>query len=293
MRWLIIQSDGEHKGQDAYTPNWYLRECYAVQAALENLGHEAICWGLRHPNFEDKIEFESFDVILCLENYDTGWIPDLSNFKSLKIHHVIDLHVRGPKAYDHITDQCDVVLHATSQYIDNYRDRHQKQRHIWFPNAVDARYFDRSRIQRTEHDNDLIFVGSKLRARQGFIDEMVRATQLKQIFATGIDMINLISSAKIHFNRNIGCDINYRTFETIGLGTCLLTDYNDDLYRLGFMDGYNCLMYHEVNEAVAKVKASLKNSSWQAIGDRGYELSKSHTYEKRLETLGREISVRI
>ena len=73
-------------------------------------------------------------------------------------------------------------------------------------------------------------------------------------------MIKIISEAKISFNKNLSCDINYRTFETIGLGTCLATDYNEDLSSLGFIDEKNCILYKNYNECVDKINNAIKNN---------------------------------
>jgi hypothetical protein len=77
MKFLIIQENGRHEKNRIY------RECFCVQRSLLKLNHECIVWGLGHDNFKSKIDFNSFDVIINLENYDTvGWVPNLKDVKS-------------------------------------------------------------------------------------------------------------------------------------------------------------------------------------------------------------------
>ena len=74
MKILIIQSAGEHNGTTHYCKNDHLRECMSLQDAFIRNGWEADVWGKRHnkrmPNFND------YDCILNLENYELEWLPD-------------------------------------------------------------------------------------------------------------------------------------------------------------------------------------------------------------------------
>ncbi len=291
MKVLIVQSDGEHKGQDSFCRNDYLRECWALKHAfVENGIEDVTCWGKRHKNFKQKIDFNSYDVIFIAEQYDTAWVPDLSSFKKpKKLHWVIDLHCLGPKPYRKISESCDVVLHSTKSLMPN------KPNHIWLPNAVDDRYFDAQKLTHKQREG-FIFIGSDLKERKGVIDYAKKYAGLKAMFKTGEEMIMAINSAKVHFNKSISCDVNYRNFETIGLATCLLTNYLPELEELGFVDGENCLMYKNKQEIKEKLEYAMSRAEygspefggvpvWSDIGWRGYELSKRHTYTKRVKSL--------
>lgn len=287
MKWLIIQSDGEHKGQDGWTPNWYLRECYAIQHALIQNSQEADIWGLRHANYSQTPDFGSYDVIFCIENYETGWLPDLSSIKGTqKIQWIIDLHCQSYECYGKISKDMDLVLHSTRSLIDEYAKIYSNARHVWFPNGVDNRYFY---CRDKEKTVDVSFVGSKNPSRKEFIERLESEVGLKYHFATGQDMIDIISSSKIHFNKNIGIDMNYRIFETIGLGTCLITNYDDTLNEIGFVDGENILIYNDYSEAREKILSCLADGSWESIAKAGNEFSKNHTYSNRIKRLLEEI----
>ncbi len=291
-RCLIIQSDGVHRGQDGLTPNWYTRECYALQHAFRENDVEADIWGLRHENFANPPDFESYDMVLCLENYEFDWLPDFRRMRRpLTIQWIVDLHFQGPRRYQRLSRGFDVILHSTRSLIFRYRLRVPFSRHLWFPNGFDERYYDAAKSSRPK-TKAVIFVGSPLPGREAFIDELRERVGLEIFFALGQDMVDLVASTRIHFNKHIGCDVNYRTFETIGLGTCLVTDRSAELTDLGFVDGENCLTYASVEEAAEKIQAALADGSWQSIGKAGYQLSKRHTYVERVRALLQELAER-
>lgn len=282
MKTLIIQSDGMHKGQDSFTRNDYLRECYAIQHAFKNNDIESSIWGLRHDNYNEIPNFNSYDLIFIIENYEFEWIPsELYDSKAIKIQWIIDLHCQN-SAYHNVSKNVDIILHSTKSLIKDYQSLFQNKKHIWFPNGVDDKYFFNYNKPKTI---DLSFVGSKNVARKDFIEQLEEEKQLKYFFATGQDMINIISETKIHFNKNISVDVNYRNFETIGLGTCLLTDYNLELNDLGFINDINCIMYKTYSDAVEKIDQALKDNVWQKIAQKGNTFAKEHTYSRRIENL--------
>lgn len=283
MKWLIVQSDGEHKGQDGWTPNFYMRECYAIKHALQHNGIAADIWGLRHDNYQNKPDFESYDYILCIENYEMGWLPDFSKIKKpFKVQWIIDLHCQKWSNYDIISKNMQIILHSTKNYILDYSSIYNKSEHIWFPNGIDDRHFYNKNMQK---NIDICFVGSKNENRKTFVENLEKDIRLQYFFATGSDMIDIISSSKIHFNKNIACDINYRTFETIGLGTCLLTDYNPYLLDLGFIDMYNCLIYRNYDECVNKYKYAISDDNYKIIASNSQKLVENNTYTARVRDL--------
>ena len=95
MKVIIIQENGRHK------KNRHFRECYSLQRAFNFHGHETCVWGLNHKNFNMQPNWEDYDLIFNLENYDTsGWIPNLSRIKTYKILWSIDAHCRGVDVFN-------------------------------------------------------------------------------------------------------------------------------------------------------------------------------------------------
>ena len=278
MKWLIIQSAGQHNGSDGWTPNDYLRECFALQHALQQNGEICDVWGLRHSNFKEEIDFNSYDNIVLLENYEWDWVPDLTKITAKKYHWIIDLHCQKNEIYAKYTRQCDVVLHSTKARIDGYKKLCPDQEHIWFANAVDDRYFN---YEITPKTNNAVFLCSPFPARIQFCKRIGAPHK----FAVGVDMFKAIRETKININNSLSNDVNYRNFETIGLGTCLLTNYLPELETLGFKHGHNCLMYKNPQDARKLLNHYLNCDRYVDIAKEGLALAKVHSYTERAKLI--------
>ena len=126
MKFLVIQENGHHEG------NRHFRECFCIQRSLCVLGHQADVWGQGHSNFKDPIDFNSYDTIINIENYNTGWVPDISDIKCKKLLWVIDAHCAGEAGYlqEFERGDYDLMLHATRSFCDEDFKK-------WVPNAFD------------------------------------------------------------------------------------------------------------------------------------------------------------
>ena len=275
MKFLIIQENGRH---DA---NRHMRECFCMQRALHKHGQECDVWGLGHSNFNTAVDYESYDVIINLENYDTGWVPSLSNtVKPLKLLWAIDAHFQGIGHYLNIfnTGKYHKILQATKTFVD--------MNSIWFPNCYDDTVI--YPIPDVGKQSFIGFCGNYVN-RKPLLDSLQSRIPGFQVAVgvLGTKMLETISSWHIHFNANVNGDINYRSFETLGCKSVLLTnkDYQYDL--LGFKHGENCLIYGSIDEAVAIAENYRnKTNELQAIAEAGYAFVKSkHTYNVRAEEL--------
>ena len=289
MKWLIIQSAGKNK------ENAMLRECFGIANALKNLNHEMVSiWGLRHPNYETVPDFENYDAIFIIENYEFEWLPDFSKIKKpLKFHWIIDLHCRGTQVYKKISINCDIILHSTRALIPFYQWHVPNATHIWFPNAIDERYFKPlPKNAQREFPTQVLFIANPLN-RNDYIQGLSSLQHLgfkhKQ-GVLGFDMIKETYLTQVNFNRSIGCDINYRNFETVALGTCLITNYNRELEELGFCDDNNCFFYSTYGECVQKISVKLlQRGRWRDVQKNAIKLGKRHTYTKRIEKTLRKL----
>ncbi len=219
-----------------------------------------------------------YDLIINLENYGNGWEPNLSNVKSKKILWSIDSHVRGEEPFlnEYNRGKYDILLHSTKDYVN-------ESFKIWFPNA-----FDDTLIypKNTEKKYDVGFCGSLLN-RQKFITLLNNEFNFKHDnFVIGDRMVQSINSYKIHWNRNLSNDINYRNFETIGCGVPLITNYNYQYDDLGFKHLENVIFYHNEIEMVELIKNSLSDQTLlDKISSNSLELSKKHTYLERCKQI--------
>lgn len=273
MKILIIQEAGRNEGNKQY------RECLSLQRAFKHHGHDANVWGKGHDYFNCVINFDSYDIIFNLENYGDNWLPDLSNVtKPYKILWSIDAHCRGVEPYNKIFNdgKYNLLLHSTKDYAIG-DDR------AWFPNA-----YDNTLIRKldTPKQHFIGFCGNYVN-RKTIIDQLTAYKGLKQdIFVIGDEMVKAINSYHIHFNKNISNDINYRSFETLGCGTLLLTNYNPQYEELGFNDFDNCVMYKTVDELNQRIDYLKNNPKLiEIISQNGYNFIKKHTYTARVGKL--------
>lgn len=271
MKILLIQENGHHD------KNRKFRECFSLQRSFSKLGHLCEVWGNLHENFHNTPDWESYDWIINLEQYDSGWVPSLRHVKNpKKIFWSIDAHVQGIESIEKIfrDGEYDHLLHSTQDFV-------KEEHHTWFPNAFDDSLIYPMEIEKTI---DIGFCGNYVN-RRPVLEYLESAHGLHlDIFVIGDDMVKAINSYKCHFNLNIGNDINYRSFETIGCRTLLLTNYNHQYEELGFEHDVNCLMYKNQEELINLIDR-VKNDDVSEISNRGYELSRRHTYDNRVKSL--------
>lgn len=273
MKILIIQENGRHEVSK------HLRECNSMQRALIYNGVECDVWGLGHANFETVPDYNAYDVIINLENYDTGWMPNLADFnKPLKFLWAIDSHVRGYDYYRNVFTEgkYNYTLQATKHFCDNES--------LWFPNCYDDDFI---KPNDTEKKYLVGFCGNYVN-RMPFFSFISTFIPLHlDIDVRGQHMIDAINSYKIQLNKNISNDVNYRNFETMGCKTVLLTDENDQYEELGFKDGENCFIYDSVEDAVNIVRTLEQDDTLvETVATAGYNFAATkHTFKKRANSL--------
>ncbi len=278
MKILIIQEKGRHKANEKF------RESLCIKRGLISQGIEAEVWGLNYDTF--KIPFndisKDYDVLFIIENYLTDWLPitEIANSDKLKIfwsidsHCILSQHIQLCK-----TLKIDVLLNSTETYLKDFNVNEK----YWFPNAYpDELIFPKQEITKSI---DIGFCGN-INNRGEWINHLDKYKIKKDVFVIGEDMVDCINSYKIHFNRNISNDINYRTFETLGCGTFLLTNYTPNLEKL-FVIGEELITYQNKDDLDVKVNFYLNTPhEVYRIAQNGLKrVLKDHTYKERCKQL--------
>ena len=274
MKILIIQENGRHE------ENRIFRECFCLQRSFRNLGYDSDVWGLGHENFETLPIWNSYDIIINLENYDIlGWVPSLSRYRSpKKFLWSIDAHCQGIGLYEQTfrNGEYDILLHSTKDFAVGGR-------RVWFPNAYDDSLIGTRFVK---NRCDVGFCGSTV--NRGPILSILKEKYnfMHDELVIGESMVQAINSYKIHFNKNMSNDINYRNFETLGCGIPLLTNYNYQYDLLGFIDRKNVMYYRNISELHETINELLYNEGLRSsLAFNGHELARKHTYTKRAEKL--------
>lgn len=278
MKFLLIQKNLKGSRNKIY------RECFGVQRALNYLGYESDVWGLDHDNYHQLPKFNEYDVIINLENYDmTGWVPNLSEYsKPYKILWSIDAHVRGMEVYEKTfkSGRYDLLMNSTLDYV-------TEDYHYLFPNCLD--HFLIRKLDYVKKEHMFGFCGSIFNnghQRDRVVKDLESIFKAKVDNLVGHQMVEAINSYVVHFNMNIANDINFRTFETLGCGTLLLTSANYQHEKLGLVDNENCLIYSTPSELVDRLQFCKMNLDKVAeIANKGYNHVKNHTYLNRVTDL--------
>jgi hypothetical protein len=278
-KWLILQADREFGPYGPETSH-FLRECFSLKYAIEANGDVADIWGLRHSNFNEKPNFNGYDYIFVEEQYEFDWIPweEIGKTKAITMQLAGEIHVH--QQFYQWTDLFDIVLHPFKKILFDTMPKYPNKKHIWYPSAMDGRYYTLKNLPKVY---DVIWMGTHTRE---YIQDLVRDVGLVNIMKGGWGYINTLASAKVALNRRQNIDINYKAFEITGVGTCLVSDYDEQYEEMGFKDGVNCYFYKNYSECVDKIRFALDNN-YEDVGIKGYELSRKHTYEERIKRLKR------
>ena len=253
MKVLIIQENGRHQ------ENRHLRECFSMQRAFQFLEVKCDVWGLGHhvnPIDDPTPDFESYDLIINLENYDeTGWVPDLSEVRNpLKFLWAIDSHARGHEVYaeEFKRGKYDLILQATKFFVD--------ENSIWLPNAYDD---DLLRPLSTPKIHNTGFCGN-IHNREGLLHFANDNWGCKlDVMVLGPKMVEAINSYKVHMNE---------------------VQYED----LGFVNGENCILLgrNSTEDIIASISAVIDDDDARIkMEQAGLELAKKHTYKERAKTI--------
>ena len=197
----------------------------------------------------------------------------------MKIMWSIDSHVRGTEVFEEIftRSKYDYLLHAI---LDHVKDKH----HIWFPVGYDESLIKPINAEKTI---DFGFCGNFCN-REALLRWLEEDYNLHlDIFVIGDEMVKAINSYKCHFNLSVGNDINYRSFETMGCKTLLMTNGNHQYDKLGFVDKENCLIYNSITDIQDKINQfrEMSDDEINNVASKGHEFVKDHTITKRVEKL--------
>ena len=280
MKILLIQERGRNEG------NREFREALCLKRGIERAGHEAVVWGLNYNNFSvsfDEIS-KDCDALLSLENYDSGWHPDISKFKGKKLFWSIDSHCALQNHQMHCAKhKFDTILLSNIQHSHHFNGMVNSA--VWFPNGYPPDLVKPDLTVTRSHD--IGFCGSLIGNRESWLNLISNKFKLKKdIFVIGNDMVKAFSSYKIAFNINIADDINFRTFEATGSGAMLLTNYTPNLEKL-FKIGEEIIIYDSPEDLLRKIEIyTLDDDLRNMIANNGKNRSiNNHSYDSRSKNL--------
>jgi len=283
MNIVIIQENGRHPESVQY------RECNCLARELRECGHEVTCWGPGHAAYAtpwaDVYEWAT-DIVVCEQYDEAGWVPvidhDVTKFVT---YWAIDAHC----ALDHERSlasrvSADVILCAVLPAVDSWDDIAPC---IWWPNAYPSDLMEGNGAREAKVAG-VGFCGTLgPPKRQDALKAMQDALGMKlDVMVLGDAMRKAIAGYRVGYNMNIGSDINYRTFETMGIGTMLLTNDTPGLDRI-FDIGVDLVCYTDTADAINQARYYLEHDHERVeIAERGYEIAMMrHGYDTRARHL--------
>jgi len=286
MKWLVIQSPGVHLENRDY------REALCVRRALTALGDE--CFWASGPESASALGGVPVDAVILLEQYppEEGWLMDmLHRLKAFprwehipRLQWQIDAHCVSSLQYEDMARlfRPTTVLQASRNYL--------TRGSLWFPNCVDDFVFFDMKLSRTL--KPCIACQRGFPGRDRLVGAVYRRLEksVELIWperVLGQDYARFLSKHAVGLNVNIGCDINYRTFEVPACGGLLLSTGKNRLAPLGFLDGKNCLLFSTAEEAADKYLWAVNHpEKLREMAEAGKALVlRHHTYRVRMKQL--------
>ncbi len=238
-------------------------------------------------NIYDEIpkEFKP-DIYLWVESVH-GYFP--KNIKALGVptacylidsHIHLDLHLDWAKYFD-------FVFIAQLEYLPVFREKANPNT-FWLPLGADENVHAKIGTNKIYEVGFVGSINSGAHIRRKNLLEKINEhfpVHYKRCFDR--EMAEFFSQSKIVFNNAIKNDLNMRVFETLSIGSFLLTDKTfGNGQEIMFKDGEDLVTYED-EEIVEKVKYYLEHEDErEKIAERGQEIAHAaHTYFHRTEEL--------
>lgn len=161
---------------------------------------------------------------------------------------------------------------------------------IWLPHAFEPQAYPKYDLASKIYD--VCFVGhvnsqNRLEALDKMFKEFPNFFYGQRLFE---DAARKFAESKIVFNISMKDDLNMRTFEAMGSGSFLLTDWNSTIEEF-FKDGTHLALYRTEEEMVEKARYYLAHDSErEKIALAGYEeVIKNHRLSQRVDVILSEL----
>ncbi len=243
-------------------------------------GQQVFTWD----DIVEKTGTEPFAVVYA----DRSIAPPLAgveNFPCLTIFHCIDTHIHS--WYPLYAQGFDICLVSLKDHLDRFTPRLKDSRLLWFPPVP----MDHDVPADMPKEWDLLFVGNVdaelTPQRKIFLDDV--AKRISGLHITKGRFSQLFPRAKVVLNIAERGDLNFRVFEALACGACLLTPkIEQGLFDI-FEDGVHLMTYEANNpeDLVAKFNILLNDEELRRrIALQGNELiESSHRIINRARTL--------
>lgn len=230
---------------------------------------EACGWQVRFFNFEEAAVFGWNDLVR-----KAGWEPDvvvaadksrppfvlgMEDFPCVTVLYCVDTHIHS--WYPLYAQAFDICMASLRDHLPLFYGKRLPENRVWWSPP-----FARDEDQPAPHAEkrwDCLFVGSTnpdaLPRRARFLAEMGKRTP--GLHVTGGDYRALFGHGRVLLNHCEHGDLNFRVFEAMGCGGCLLTPQVGHGLTDIFVDGEHMVTYEpdNVEDAATRLGLLLKN----------------------------------
>ncbi len=225
------------------------------------------------------------------------WIESVAGFFPEKIKdlpiptagYFIDTHLHKSIHLD-LAKNFDYVFLAQREYVPEFRQRGMEKT-FWLPLAGDPEIHKKFS---NEKKHDIGFVGSLVfnKRREKLIEVLKNKFNFYYERSFWTDMAKTLGESKIVFNNAVNNDLNMRVFETLSIGSFLLTDLPKNSGQNELFVKNEDLAVYQDNLIVNTAEFYLKNEELrEAIAQRGHEMVlNAHKYSDRADELFAVIS---
>lgn len=197
------------------------------------------------------------DVVVVADKSRPPFVLGMEDFPCLTVFYAVDSHIHS--WHPLYAQGFDICLVSLRDHLPLFQGAHLPDTHIWWSPPF-ARDNDAPGPDITPHW-DCLFVGTVnpelLPRRSHFLQEC--ATHLPGLHRTWGNYQRLFPQGRVLLNQCEHEDCNFRIFEALGCGGCLVTPAVGHGLTDMFTDNEHCVLYtpHNAADAVAKVRALL------------------------------------
>ena len=254
--------------------------------------------------WQDLVQLAGFepDVLVVADKSRAPFVLGMEDFPCLTVFYSVDAHIHSWQPfYAQAFDVCLVSLRdAMSSFAGPFLP---KERILWSPPFAKTEDvpLDVS-LERVAREWDCLFVGNvndDLPRRKAFLAELQQ--KLPGLHVTRGDYRQLFSRAKVLLNQCEHDDLNFRVFEALGCGGCLVTPRVGHGLDTLFVEGEHLVCYtpDRADEALACIdfllqhpeQAERMRQAGRAAVDAGHRaIHRARAFTERIKELAADVA---
>lgn len=268
------------------------------QTALTDLGWRVHC---NTPplgtvlTWDDLVADAGFtpDIVVVADMSTPPFVVGMESFPCLTAFYAVDTHIHS--WFPHYAQGFDICLVSLRDHIPLFKGAHLADNCVWwFPPYVYPQYQPRP-CDPAKEAWDILFVGTVDKninpERCAFFEEL--GALLPDLHVTSGAPYELYPQAKIILNHSIHNDLNFRVFEALGSGKCLVTPFVHHGFSDLFTHGEDLFSYPQndipglAKLCEALLKADARRENVAAAGHA--KVAEKHYMHHRAETFAANV----